>query len=590
MGVSYPKEIIAEVLHQTDIREVISARIELQPGGGSRHKALCPFHGEKTPSFVVDTQRQTFKCFGCGKGGDAITFTMEYDGLGFVESIQALAERAGVALPVQQGGSREDDLRPKLADLNNFAATFFREYLAHPLKGSEARTYLQSRSLSPETEERFGIGFAADDFNVLWKAAIDKGYKDQLLTAAGLAKEGQRGGIYDFFRNRLMVPIRDMRGRVIAFGGRDLSGESPAKYINTPENALYKKSQVLYGLYEARDAMRESKLAIMVEGYFDVMRCADAGIGYAVATCGTAMTQQQARLLRRYVPEVVLVYDGDAAGLQAASRGIGVLMAEELTVRVLALPEGSDPDDFIRNNGAEAFLKLVESAPDFVRFYVEAQSSRLGNVEGRTKVARELLAIISMIDDSIRRGEYIKLAAEHLRVDPWTLRREFESQDETKRTREDASSSSLDNVVTFRPVSHGQHDTDFVGALISHTSLIELAREALAEVKLEDGPLSEVLRAVFEGVDASTMRRCESEPAQALYTAASTVEIGNEDDARELVTKRLNRMRKERFEAEEVSIMEAVRAAEANGDREEARRLMQRKMELTRLRHASGAI
>ena len=590
MGVSYPREIIAEVLHQTDIRDIISARIELQPGGGSRHKALCPFHGEKTPSFIVDTQRQTFKCFGCGQGGDAITFVMEYDGLNFVEALQVLAERAGVSLPEQSSGNRDDDLRPKIAELNGFAAKFFREELAHPMKGGEARNYLKTRSLKPETEERFGIGFAENDYESLWKAAAKAGFKEFILTASGLAKERDRGGIYDFFRGRLMVPIRDMRGRVIAFGGRDLTGESPAKYINTPENALYKKSQVLYGLYEARDAMRESKQAIMVEGYFDAMRCADAGIGYAVATCGTALTQQQARLLRRYVPEVVLVYDGDAAGLQAASRGIGVLIAEDLSVRVLALPEGSDPDDFIREHGAEKFLEFVKSAPDFVRFYIQAQSDRLGTAEGRTKVARELLAVIGMIDDAIRRDEYVKLAAEELKVDPWTLRREFESQNDSQRSRYEAAKKKPDNVVTFRPVAQSQHDVVFIAALLDHTALLELAREALSEIHLAESPLTEVLTAAFAGVDASTMRRCESEEAQSLYAAASAFESASEPEAREIVKKRLNRLRNERTQADLADIQEAIRRAEAEGDREETRRLAQRQMELTRQLHASGAI
>jgi DNA primase len=277
--------------------------------------------------------------------------------------------------------------------------------------------------LKPETIKRFGLGYAPDGWSSLLDAARTAGFKEPVAEASGLARRGDRDA-YDFFRNRLMIPIRDVSNNVVAFGGRDL-GDGTPKYINSPENALYKKSRVLYGLCEGRDAMRREKRAILVEGYFDLMRCFDAGIENVVATCGTALTPEQAGLIHRYVPEVVIVYDADAAGIRAALRGVGLLTDAGLTVRAMTLPDGKDPDDFIRAHGADAFRDLVDGALDFVTFYVRMSRDRLDTIEGRTTVAREIFTILASLNDELRRDEYLKRAARELNLHEWVCQGEF---------------------------------------------------------------------------------------------------------------------------------------------------------------------
>ena len=320
----YSREIVAEVLAANDIVEVIGAQLELKPSGAGRLKALCPFHPEKTPSFSVNRERQMFYCFGCQKSGDAITFLCEYEGLTFVQALQKLAEHAGIRLPAFTARDDAEEYRRKqLLELGKFAAGFYQETLDDPLRGGEARRYLKTRTLEPETVTRFGLGYAPDDWSALTDAARRKGFNDAILEASGLAKRGKSGGLYDLLRHRVVFPIRDVSGNTVAFGGRDL-GSGEVKYINSPDETLvYTKGRVLYGLDEARNAMRKQKRAILVEGYFDLLRCFDAGIENVVASCGTALTSQQAALVRRYVPEVVVVFDGDPAGVRAALRGGG---------------------------------------------------------------------------------------------------------------------------------------------------------------------------------------------------------------------------------------------------------------------------
>ncbi len=414
----YSREIVTQVLAATDIVEIVGASLELKPSGTNRYVGLCPFHVEKTPSFHVSRDRQQFYCFGCEKGGDAIAFVREFEGLSFIEALRKLADRAHIQLPAMtEREGKEEFLRARLIELGAFASRYFIENLKNPLKGGKARQYLKTRNLKDETTRKFGIGFAPDAWSEFRDAARTKGFTERELDASGLVKRGERGSYYDTFRDRLMVPIRDVSGNVCAFGGRDLSGDSQAKYINSPETVLYKKSRVLYGLHEARDALRKEKFALLVEGYFDLMRCVDSGIANVVATCGTALTPEQAALIRRYVPEVVVVFDGDAAGVRAALRGIAILTAAGLTVRALALPGGQDPDDFIQEHGVEEFHKLVDDSLDFVTFYIRMNHERLGTIEGRSDVAKEVFTIVQSVDDVLRVEEYLKRVASELDVD-----------------------------------------------------------------------------------------------------------------------------------------------------------------------------
>ncbi|MDZ4860576.1 MAG: DNA primase [Candidatus Hydrogenedentes bacterium] len=556
----YSPEIKAQVLASTDIVELIGAALELKPSGGGRFLGLCPFHNEKTPSFNVSRDRQQFYCFGCEKGGDAISFLIEHEGLTFPEAMRKLADRAGITLPSPTDhDNKEDYLRRQLIELSSFAAGYFADMLKDPLKGGAARTYLKTRNLKPETHRRFGIGYAPDGWSSLLDAARVKGYRDAVLDASGLVKRGERGSFYDTFRNRLIVPIRDVSGNVVAFGGRDLAGDSQAKYINSPESMIYKKGRILYGLYEARDAMRKEKRALLVEGYFDLMRCFDEGVCNVIATCGTALTSEQAQLIRRYVPEVIVVFDGDAAGIRAALRGIAILTAAGLTVRAMTLPDGNDPDDYIRDAGVEAFQHLIDTAQDFVTFYVRMNEPRLSTIEGRTDVAREIFTIVQSLDDTLRTDEYLKRTARELQLDEWSVRREYET---VLRRRE--AGRSVPKVELSSGPKFTLDDTDFIAYIITNDAARKRASQFLNGIFLKPGPLAQVLIAVLAG-DATSITALDDDPSRQLFAAASNRHIEPEA-GEELLEKRLKSLRKESLLDEDANVLAQMREAKQRGD------------------------
>ncbi|NIA15396.1 MAG: DNA primase [Nitrospiraceae bacterium] len=587
----YSREIVAEVLAANDIVDVIGGYLELKPGGPARFKACCPFHQEKTPSFTVSRDRQMFYCFGCEKHGDAISFLTEYEGLPFVEALRRLADRAGVRLPaVSAQDDKEDHLRTQLMEFGRFARGQFVECMADALRGSACRQYLKSRDLRPETVKRFSLGFAPDDWSMLVDKAHAAGIKDPVLEASGLARRGPRGGLYDFFRNRLMIPILDAAGNVVAFGGRDLGEEGP-KYINSPENALYKKSRVLYGLHEARDAMRKEKQAILVEGYFDLMRCFDAGIENVVAPCGTALTELQGALIKRYVPEVVVVFDADPAGIRAALRGVGLLTDAGLTVRALTLPDGKDPDDYIKAHGPDAFRELVSNAADFVTFYARMSADRLGTIEGRAAVAREIFLILARLKDDLRRDEYLKRTARELMLNEWTCQSEFSKflrEQSQRAARREATAPQKDELTPkVKPVS--QDDRDFVAVLLTNEALLKETKSQLSPASLGDDALSTVLRAMFEGVGADLAQRLDEEEARHLYAAAANNHEVAADKAEEIVHKRTARIRRDVLRAEEARIRLELQEAERSNDESRVLDLLRRKVDINKEIEKVGA-
>lgn len=552
------KDIIVQVLRANDIVDVIGRHLELRPAGGARFKALCPFHNEKTPSFSVDRGRQAYYCFGCEKHGDAITFLSEHEGLPFREALQKLADRAGLSVPEISGrDSEQDKLRARLIEFGKIAAGFFRDTLRNPLAGEPGRQYLKARRLKDETIARFGLGYVPEAWNALTDHARAKGFTESLLEASGLARRGEKGTLYDFFRNRLIFPIRDVAGNVVAFGGRDL-GDSPAKYINSPESEIYKKSRELYGLYESRDALRKSRQAILVEGYFDLLRFFDAGIENVVATCGTALTPDQAALIRRYAPEVLVVYDGDAAGIKAALRGVGILIAAGLSVRALILPDGQDPDEFIRDHGAEAFNQLAAEALDFVAFYTRTNAARTRSIEGRTEVAREVFAILADIPDELRRDEYVKHLARELGLDPYTCAREFQNflRDGARR-----HAAPVERDPAPKSAS-ADADRDFLAIVMQSETMLARAKDSLREIELSGSPVWEVLRSLFDGLGIEDF---EDGPARILFAAAANAEITcKSTDV--LVEERLAAFRRDDLRRKRDSVREEIERASRSND------------------------
>jgi len=586
--VKVSRETINQVRAAVDIVEVIGARLSLSPSGGDRYKALSPFTNEKTPSFIVSRDRQMFHCFSSGRGGDVFGFLMEFEGLSFSEALRKLADQAGIPLaPASEQDDREEYLRAQLLELGRFAADFYKRLLADPLPGAPGRDYLSKRALKPETMAKFGLGFAPDQWDALVSAALKRQFKNYVLEASGLFRRGESGGrgLYDFFRNRVIFPIRDISGNVVAFGGRDL-GQSPAKYINSPETAVYKKSRVLYGLHEAREGIRAEKFAVLVEGYFDLLRCFDAGITNVVATCGTALTEQQAALIRRYAPKVVLVYDGDAAGVKAALRGSGVLTAAGLEVRALALPDNKDPDDFIRDEGADRFREMLAGAPDFVAFYARMNRDRTTTVEGRTEVARELFEMIRHVTDRMKVDGYLDTIERALGLQPWSTRREFERM---AAERERGPAAAPGGRTAAAPAEHTpphRDDLEFVAAVLAYPALLRRAAEACAGLNLPESPFTEVLRALFAagGAGPAVADSLASDEAKTLWSGAMVDEPPAPDRAEEVVSQRVTALARDAIRREAEGLLAEIARADRDKDWATLRRLQQRKIELDRRR------
>jgi DNA primase len=408
------EETIQEIRNRTDIVEVVSGYLPLKRSGGN-HLGLCPFHQEKSPSFNVNEPRQIFHCFGCGVGGNVFSFLMRMEGLSFPEAVKRLGERVGIEVeetPDSPAETQRRELNEQLLKINEAACAFYHRVLLDEPAGAPGRRYLRQRGYDGETVRSFRLGFAPGRWEALAEHLKSQGFSSQDLTDAGLVRAGQKGrGDYDLFRNRLLFPIYDLQERVVAFGGRVLDDSLP-KYINSPETPVYHKGRSLYGLCQARDAMRHSREVLVVEGYFDLLALARAGFANVVATCGTALTADHARLLRRYVEKVVLVFDEDAAGRQASFRAMDALLPEGLVVRMISMPAGADPDSLLRDQGVGAFQAAVDASRSALEVLMEDRLAAADDgVEGRARAAEVILESLRRLPSELERDLYIKQLA-----------------------------------------------------------------------------------------------------------------------------------------------------------------------------------
>ena len=377
---AFSPDFLQELAERNPIEEVVGEYVALTKRSGQNFFGLCPFHSEKTPSFSVSPSKQIYHCFGCGKGGSVINFIMEIERLSFPEAVEFLARRAGMAVP-EQGRDPNRGRRERLLELNREAARWFYSQLSTP-EGAAAVEYMRRRQISPRMARSFGLGFAPDGWSGLTDAMKQKGYTERELAEAGLAKNGRRGGVYDAFRNRLMFPVIDVRGNVVAFSGRIL-GDGEPKYLNSPDTPVFSKSHNLFGLNLAKKS--KAGYILLVEGNIDVVSLHQAGFDSAVASLGTSLTGEQARLLSRFTKRVVICYDADAAGRKAAQRAIPMLEKLELAVRVVTVPEGKDPDEFIKARGPEAFRALIADSENGVEFRLQraAEGHDPGSDDGK---------------------------------------------------------------------------------------------------------------------------------------------------------------------------------------------------------------
>lgn len=412
----YPDELIEEVRMKNDIVDVISGYVRLQKKGSS-YFGLCPFHNEKSPSFSVSGIKQMYYCFGCGAGGNVITFLMEYENAGFQEAVKMLADRAGIKLPemeYSEEARRKESRRAKLLEINKEAAKYFYYMLRSP-KGKVGYQYLAKRELSDETMKKFGLGFADGAGSDLTAYLRSKGYEDELIKESGLIGFDEKRGIHDKFWNRVMFPIQDSNHRVIGFGGR-VMGDAKPKYLNSPETMIFDKSRNLYGLNFARTSRKGN--IILCEGYMDVIAMHQAGFTQAVASLGTAFTTGQASLLRRYTEEVLLAYDSDGAGVNAALRAIGILKESGLRGRVINMRPYKDPDEFMKNLGAEAFQERIDQAENsfFFELRILEQNYNMDDPESKTAFHREIAKKLCGFEEEVERENYIESVAEKYHI------------------------------------------------------------------------------------------------------------------------------------------------------------------------------
>ena len=419
----YPEELIEEVRTRNDIVEVISGYVRLQKKG-SNYFGLCPFHNEKSPSFSVSPGKQMYYCFGCGAGGNVITFLMEYENQTFPEAVRTLAQRAGIALP-EADDSKEarqaDSRRAKLLEINKEAAKYF-YYQLRTERGSVGMEYLRKRELSDETMNHFGLGYANKYSNDLIQYLKSKGYSEDLIRDAGLCNVDEKHGMYDKFWNRVMFPIQDINHRVIGFGGR-VMGDGKPKYLNSPETEIFDKSRNLYGLNFARTSRKGN--VILCEGYMDVIAMHQAGFTQAVASLGTAFTSGQASLLRRYANEILLSYDSDGAGVNAALRAIGILKEAGMIGRVINLEPYKDPDEFIKALGGEEFQKRLDHAENSFMFELRQLQKNydLSDPEQKTAFHREIARKLCTFSEEVERENYIEAVAQKYHISFENLRR-----------------------------------------------------------------------------------------------------------------------------------------------------------------------
>ena len=495
---AFPESFLQELKLRNDITELVSSYITLKRRGRNM-VGLCPFHGEKTTSFNIYTENGSFYCFGCGVGGDVITFVMKMENLDYVDAVKFLAQRAGMDMPEDSYDDSMSKLRTRVYEANREAARYYYKMLYSP-DGKHGLDYFHGRMLTDRTIRHFGLGFADDDWSSLSDYLIGKGFSKNELVAANLAVKQKNGnGIYDRFRNRVMFPIIDLRGNVIAFGGRIMTDEKP-KYLNTSDTPVFKKSENLFSLNNAKNS--GSRTLILCEGYMDVIAVNQAGFQNAVATLGTALTREQAMLMKRYADEVVICYDSDEAGQKATSRAIPILRNAGLLVRILTVPSGKDPDEFIKSKGAdgpEAFRALVEKSGNDVEYRLQKLRSNynLNTSDGKVQFLEEATKVIAAIYSPIERDVYISRLCKEFEISKDSFVRQVNSinrrkdrenaKKEVRRLQNDLSGRGdrLDTEHVKKPRSSSAEEA-LIAYLINNPDSVKYINERLSKDQFQN--------------------------------------------------------------------------------------------------------
>jgi len=574
-------EFIEHLKSSVDIVAVVGQYVRLKrAGAGQRWVGLCPFHSEKTPSFSVNGAHQFFKCFGCNLGGDVIRFVMEIERLTFWEAVKLLAERHGIPLPQREYADAETKLRAALYRMNELAAEAFRRALREA-SGQAARAYLAQRGVSEALAEEFGLGYAEPSGTMLARLLAREGFSDEQMEDSGLLLKRSEGGFFDRFRGRLIFPIHSESGKIIAFAGRALApGEEP-KYLNSPETAIYRKTYVLYHLHRAKEAIRKQDGAVLVEGYMDVIGLWSAGVRNAVASCGTALTAQQVRTLRRHSENIVVNFDPDPAGSGAAERSIEVLLGESLRVRILELEDGLDPDDYVRRRGAEAYAERLRRAPGYFHWLADRARARwdLHTTEGRLAALRFLLPAVERLPDKLERAAVASELGQYLGLETGLILEHFRKAAEQRRPALPAAAPPV------RPV-----EKILLNCLLASE---EIRREILPRLKgsaaLEGFATRRIFQALLAAQDSGSQSayaaleaRLEDNDRELLASVVLADELGKEDYTLQQAWACLARLEADQRRAERSRLRALIKQSEQAGDWEQALRLTEQLAQLDR--------
>lgn len=590
MGQRIPEEAIQEVLLRADIVDIVGEYVHLKKSGAN-YKGLCPFHGEKTPSFTVSPSKGLYHCFGCRASGDVVRFLMQHEHLTFPEAVRLLASRYGVRIPETSSGGQQDALQPLYA-LHEAAATFFHQCLLRDPAAQQARLYCRQRQISSEMATRFMLGYAPSRWEALAHEMQRQGFSEEMLVQSGLVgTRDRKPGVYDRFRHRLMFPIHDRQGRPVAFGGRLLEGSDAShapKYLNSPETPIFRKSRILYGLHLARHSMRQEGRALIVEGYTDVIACHRQGVTNAIGTLGTALTEQHVGLLRGLVPEVVLVFDGDTAGGAAAERSIGLFLEAEMRVRIVELPSGEDPDSLLQRRGREPFLQHVKEAVTFLEFLL-ARSGRFSDLQtptGRADCVSRLLPFIRKVTNQVERWGYVELLAKKIGVPVEVVHRELESRssrsDRQHRAAAAAARSVQEPAAMPAAPSLPPVEYDLLRLILHDGSWFEQVRRQVTPDDFQEPLLRDIYALLLrlapwdeQAVFPRLTEQVEHEAQRQVLAKMATEPLFGDAVGRDkMLHDYLRQLRQRRLQAQLFQLKDAIREAEQRRDATEQQRLL----------------
>jgi len=581
----FSDDIIHRVRDSVDIVDLISGYVSLKKAG-KNHVGLCPFHSEKTPSFSVNPDKQIFHCFGCGVGGDALKFLELQEGLTFPDAVKQLANRSGITLPADnefRKDKKTEDEHAALLSIVAEAAEYFRKELEGPA-GVTARAYLAKRGVSEAASRDFSIGFSRSEWDALLRHLKQKGFSPALMEKAGLVvKRGEGEGHYDRFRGRIIFPIRDISGNVIAFGGRVMDDSLP-KYLNSPETPLYSKSNVLYCLDKAKEPGRKQGYFIIVEGYLDALACHQFGAKNAVATLGTALTDGHLRLIRRFAKNLVLIFDPDPAGVKAALRGLDLFAASGMKVNVVSLPDGDDPDTFLNKKGYEAFATCLKQSTKYMDFVLRqvVQSTPVDSIDDKVVKAGEMLAIIAKLPSGIERDYYLKKTAEALDLDEGILRQEM-PHDTGRRQSAAAPGQAASPQRSRKP----RAEETLLHLMLRDEELAKVLKEQIQAEDFTDPLYRRAVERIFEvlgekgTIDARTLLHEGDEELNALFSHYTVLDLVYEDPQRHC-RDCVEVLKQQDPEKKMKQIVKALKEAEQQGNREEYKRLLEMQQQLCR--------